>query len=169
VADHLNEKLFRQNVTNITFSFETSPNMKPKEKKVGVHDILCPPRLKKWGGHVPRVPHQIAPMPHTKTKAISKWKLKRTISIYKQTLKLSQTKTLQNRKEPLPLLITNIQTNSCPTLQKSFKTLGAPSGTRTTSTAAPPANSTPFKPCRSREHAVIRRLKIGNCLPLRCD
>jgi len=29
---------------------------------VGGHGILYPPRLKKWGGHVPRVPHQIAPM-----------------------------------------------------------------------------------------------------------
>jgi len=28
----------------------------------GRHGILCPPRLKKWVGHVPRVPHQIAPM-----------------------------------------------------------------------------------------------------------
>jgi len=35
-------------VTNIIFIFETSPNTKPKEKKVG--------------GHVPRVPHLIAPM-----------------------------------------------------------------------------------------------------------
>ena len=34
-----------------------------KRKKWGRHGILCPPRLKKWGGHVPRVPHQIAPMP----------------------------------------------------------------------------------------------------------
>ena len=34
-----------------------------RRKKVGGHDILSPPRLKKWGGHVPRVPHQIAPMP----------------------------------------------------------------------------------------------------------
>jgi len=49
-------------MTNITFIFETSPNTKPKEKKVGGHGILCPSRLKKWGGHVPRVPHQIAPM-----------------------------------------------------------------------------------------------------------
>jgi len=32
------------------------------DKKVGGHGILCPPRLKKWGTHVPRVPHQIAPM-----------------------------------------------------------------------------------------------------------
>jgi len=30
-----NETLFTQNVTNITFIFETSPNTKPKEKKVG--------------------------------------------------------------------------------------------------------------------------------------
>jgi len=54
-------KLFTQNVTNITFIFETSPNTKPTETKVGGHGILCPPRLKNWGG-VPRVPHQIAPM-----------------------------------------------------------------------------------------------------------
>jgi len=37
------EKLITQNVTNITFIFETSPNTKPEEKKVGGHDILCPP------------------------------------------------------------------------------------------------------------------------------
>jgi len=49
-------------VTNITFIYETSLNTKPKEKKVGGHGVLCPPCLKKWGGHVPRVPHQIAPM-----------------------------------------------------------------------------------------------------------
>jgi len=30
-------------VTNIAFIFETSPNIKPKEKKVGGHGILCPP------------------------------------------------------------------------------------------------------------------------------
>ena len=40
------EKLFTQNVTNITFIFETSPNAKPKEKKVGEHGILCPPAWK---------------------------------------------------------------------------------------------------------------------------
>jgi len=49
-------------VTNITFIFETSPSTIPKEKRVGGHGILFPPRLKKWVGHVPRVPHQIAPM-----------------------------------------------------------------------------------------------------------
>jgi len=49
-------------VKNITFFFETSPNAKPKEKKVEGHGILCPPCLKKWGWHVPRVPHQIARM-----------------------------------------------------------------------------------------------------------
>jgi len=37
------ENLFKQNVTNTTFIFETSPNTKPKEKKVGGHGILCPP------------------------------------------------------------------------------------------------------------------------------
>jgi len=29
---------------------------------MGGHGILCPPLSKKVGGHVPRVPHQIAPM-----------------------------------------------------------------------------------------------------------
>jgi len=28
----------------------------------GGHGILCLPRMKKWGGNVPRVTHQIAPM-----------------------------------------------------------------------------------------------------------
>ena len=49
-------------MTNITFIFETSPNAKAKEKKAGGHGILCPPPSEKVGGHVPRVPHQIAPM-----------------------------------------------------------------------------------------------------------
>jgi len=49
-------------VTNITFIFKTPPITKLKEKKVGGHGILCPTRLKKWGGHVPRIPQQIAPM-----------------------------------------------------------------------------------------------------------
>jgi len=48
-------------VTNITFTFETAPNTKPKQKKVGGHRILCPP-VWKSGGTRPRVPHQIAPM-----------------------------------------------------------------------------------------------------------
>jgi len=34
-------------VTNITFIFETSPNTKPKEKKVGGHGISYPPNLNK--------------------------------------------------------------------------------------------------------------------------
>jgi len=37
------ETLFTQNVTNITFMFETSPNTKPKEKKVGVIAHYVPP------------------------------------------------------------------------------------------------------------------------------
>ena len=48
-------------MTNI-FIFESPPNTKPKEKNWGAHGILCLPRLKKWGRHVPRVSHQIAPM-----------------------------------------------------------------------------------------------------------
>jgi len=46
-------------VTNITFIFETSPNTKPKEKKVGDMAYYVPPPSEKVGGHVPR---QIAPM-----------------------------------------------------------------------------------------------------------
>jgi len=62
------EKLFTQNVTNVIFSFETSPNTNPKRKMWEGHVTLCLPRLKKWGGHVPRVPHQIAPMQPTTSK-----------------------------------------------------------------------------------------------------
>jgi len=48
-------------VTNITFVFETSPNTKRKEKKVGDMAYYVLP-VWKSGGHAPRVPHQIAPM-----------------------------------------------------------------------------------------------------------
>jgi len=48
-------------VTNITFIFETFPNTKPKAKSGGTWHIMSPPSKKK-AGHVPRVPHQIAPM-----------------------------------------------------------------------------------------------------------
>jgi len=34
---------FTQDVTNITFILETSPNKKPIEKKVGGQGMLCPP------------------------------------------------------------------------------------------------------------------------------
>ena len=47
-------------VSTSTWLFVTS-NM--ENSFVGRHGILCPPRLKKWRGHVTRVPHQIAPMP----------------------------------------------------------------------------------------------------------
>jgi len=49
-------------VTNITFIFEISANTKPKEKKVGGTWHIMSPPSEKVGGHVPRVPHQIAPM-----------------------------------------------------------------------------------------------------------
>jgi len=49
-------------VANTTFIFETSPNTKPKEKKVGGTWHIMSPPSEKVGGHVPRVPHQIAPM-----------------------------------------------------------------------------------------------------------
>jgi len=48
-------------VTNITFVFETTPNTKSKEKKVGVHGILCPLILKKWGGTFPESPTKLHP------------------------------------------------------------------------------------------------------------
>jgi len=35
-------------VTNITFILETSPNTKPKEKKVGGHGTFMSPHLRKW-------------------------------------------------------------------------------------------------------------------------
>jgi len=38
-----------------------------KRKKEGGHGIFCSSRLKKWGGHVPRVPHQIEIAPMTVT------------------------------------------------------------------------------------------------------
>ena len=58
------EKLITQNVTNIIFIFETPPNTKPKEKEVGGTWHIMSPSSEKVGGHVIRVPHQIAPM-HT--------------------------------------------------------------------------------------------------------
>jgi len=47
-------------VTNITFIFETSPNTKSKEKKVGGHGILCPP-VWKSGGNVLVSPTTLRP------------------------------------------------------------------------------------------------------------
>jgi len=54
------EKLFTQNITNSTFIFETSPNTKPKKKKVGGYGILSPPHLKKWGTRSPCAPPNCA-------------------------------------------------------------------------------------------------------------
>jgi len=48
-------------MTNI-FIFESLPNTKPKEKKVGGAWHIMSPPPEKLGGHVPRSPHQIAPM-----------------------------------------------------------------------------------------------------------
>jgi len=36
------EKVFTQNVTSVTFIFETSPNTKREKKKVGGHGVLYP-------------------------------------------------------------------------------------------------------------------------------
>ena len=53
--------LFTQNVTNITFIFETSSNTKPREKSGG--DIAYyVATVWKSGGTRPPCPHQIAPM-----------------------------------------------------------------------------------------------------------
>jgi len=46
-------------VTNVTFSFETSPNTNPTRKSGG-HGMLCPPRLKKWGARPPCPPPNYA-------------------------------------------------------------------------------------------------------------
>jgi len=48
-------------VTNTTFIFETSPNTKPKKKKVGGMAYYIP-QSEKVDGHVHSVPHQIASM-----------------------------------------------------------------------------------------------------------
>jgi len=49
------------NVTNVTFIFAPIEIQNLKRKLWG--DIAYyAPRLKKWGGHVPRIPHLIAPM-----------------------------------------------------------------------------------------------------------
>jgi len=47
-------------MTNVTFSFETSPNTNPT-RKGGGHGILCPPRLKKWGDTSPVSPTKLHP------------------------------------------------------------------------------------------------------------
>ena len=54
------EKLLIQNVTNITFIFETSPNTKPKKKKVKVGGRTRP--VWKSGEDTFPCPHQIAAM-----------------------------------------------------------------------------------------------------------
>jgi len=55
-------------VTNVTFSFDTSPNTNPTRKSGGNMAYYIPPS-KTMGGYVPRVPHQIAPMiVHTYTR-----------------------------------------------------------------------------------------------------
>ena len=55
------EKLFTQNVTNSTFIFETSPNTKPKEKKVGgTWHIMSPPSEKVGGTRSPCPPPNCA-------------------------------------------------------------------------------------------------------------
>jgi len=48
-------------VKNITFIFETSPNIKPKEKTVGGTRHIMPPRLKKWGDTSPVSPTKLRP------------------------------------------------------------------------------------------------------------
>jgi len=48
-------------VANVTFIFGTSPNIKPEGKKWGDMAYYTP-SPEKVGGHVPRVPHQIAPI-----------------------------------------------------------------------------------------------------------
>jgi len=52
-------------VASITFIFETSPNTKPKEKKVGGHGILYPPVWKSGGTRPPCPPPNCAHAPAT--------------------------------------------------------------------------------------------------------
>jgi len=47
-------------VTNITFIFETSPNTKPKERKVGDMAYYIPPTWKSGGTRHPRPPPNCA-------------------------------------------------------------------------------------------------------------
>jgi len=49
-------------VTNVAFSFETSPNKNPKRKKWGDMANYVPPCKKSVGYTSPLSPHQIAPM-----------------------------------------------------------------------------------------------------------
>jgi len=48
-VQHRSEKHFTQNVTNVTFVFETFPNKKTKDKNVGRNGILYCHRLNKVG------------------------------------------------------------------------------------------------------------------------
>jgi len=59
-------------VTKTTFIFQNSPNTKSKEKKVGGHGILCPPRLKKWGDTRPPCPPPNCAHEHRHN--VAKWK-----------------------------------------------------------------------------------------------
>jgi len=61
VAYHLIWKALHTKHGKHHFIFETSPKTKPKEKKVGGTWHIMTPVQKKWGGHVPRVPHQMRP------------------------------------------------------------------------------------------------------------
>jgi len=48
-------------VTNITFIFESSPNTKTKDKKVGAHSMLCPPVWKNEGDTSTLSPTKLRP------------------------------------------------------------------------------------------------------------
>ena len=48
--------------THTTSKLGLSKKINIRVKKWGGQNILCPPGVKKWGGHVPPVPHQITPM-----------------------------------------------------------------------------------------------------------
>jgi len=57
------EKLFTQNVTNVTFSFETSPNTNPTRKSggTGTWHIMPPPVWKSGGDTSPVSPTKLRP------------------------------------------------------------------------------------------------------------
>jgi len=56
VTSNMKSSSHKTRQTTLCSIFETSPNEKPKEKKVGGHGILYPHRLKKWGDTFPVSP-----------------------------------------------------------------------------------------------------------------
>ena len=61
--DYFIAPFFAQCLPNhATFELGLLNKIKIRYKKWGGQNIVCPLGVKKWGGHVPPVPHQITPM-----------------------------------------------------------------------------------------------------------